>query len=89
MATKEALYQLEVKLPSENGEIRTQVVKLKTEDKLHFNTRFEFPNIGDSSLLYIATDENKVYRWDAANMIYRVVGSDYNDIDTIDCGGAE
>jgi hypothetical protein len=39
--------------------------------------------------LYVATDENKIYRWDSTDSIYRVVGSDYNDIKLIDCGGAE
>lgn len=85
-----ALYQLEVKLPSgENGESRTQVVRLKGTDILRFSTRYEFPNVGDSSLLYVAIDENKIYRWDSIEMVYKVIGSDYNDITLIDCGGAE
>lgn len=71
-----ALYQLEVKLPSgENGESRTQVVKLKEEKTIEFSTRGEFPSTGDSSLLYIATDENKIYRWDAVSATYVVVGA--------------
>lgn len=63
MADNTALYQLEVKLPSgPNGEIRTQVVKLKGLEQVKFHTKFEFPNTGSSDLLYVATDENKIYR---------------------------
>ena len=63
MADNTALYQLEVKLPSgSNGEIRTQVVKLKGLEQVKFHTKFEFPNTGSSDLLYVATDENKIYR---------------------------
>jgi hypothetical protein len=63
MADSTALYQLEVKLPSgSNGEIRTQVVKLKGLEQVKFHTKFEFPNTGSSDLLYVATDENKIYR---------------------------
>lgn len=63
MPETEALYQLEVKLPSgENGESRTQVVKLKGLEQVKFSSRLEFPNIGDPSLLYVATNQNKIYR---------------------------
>lgn len=62
MPETEGLYQLEVKLPSENGESRTQVVNLKGLTQIKFSTRFEFPNVGDSSMLYVATNENKIYR---------------------------
>ena len=86
----QGLYQMEVKLPSgPNGESRTQVVNLKGIEQVKFHTKFEFPNTGSSDLLYVATDENMIYRWDSTDLIYRVVGSDYNDIKLIDCGGAE
>jgi hypothetical protein len=90
MANNIATYQLEVKLPSgPNGESRTQVIKLTGLEQIFFSTKLEFPNTGDSSLLYVATDKNKIYRWDSTDLIYRVVGSDYNDIKLIDCGGAK
>lgn len=58
-----ALYQMEVKLPSgENGEIRTQIINLVGKEYLKFFNRLEFPNVGDSTTIYIATDENKIYR---------------------------
>lgn len=90
MANNIATYQLEVKLPSgPNGESKTQVIKLAGLEQILFSTKLEFPNTGDSSLLYVATDENKIYRWDNNSMVYKVVGSDYNEIKTINCGGAK
>jgi hypothetical protein len=89
MADSTALYQLEVKLPSgSNGETRTQVVQLAGYSYLEFVSRFDFPNIGESNKLYIATNENKTYRWDEESTSYKVVGSDYNDIELIDCGSS-
>lgn len=88
MAESDSLYQLEVKLPSENGVVKTQVINLKTSGQAVFKHRMEFPNIGDSTLLYVATNENKIYKWNAESLIYDVIGSDYHDIETIDCGGA-
>lgn len=51
-------------------------------------TRFEFPNVGNIYTMYIATDENKSYRWDDENLKYYCVGSDYQDIKIIDGGNA-
>ena len=63
MPETQGLYQMEVKLPSgPNGESRTQVVKLKGLDQIKFHTKFEFPNTGSSDLLYVAIDENQIYR---------------------------
>ena len=58
------------------------------EGDLVFNNRFEFPSVGQSNIIYIAIDENRVYRWDSKNMIYRIIGADWNEIEVIDCGGA-
>lgn len=48
----------------------------------------EFPNLGNSKNIYIAQKENKVYRWDEANLKYYIIGSDYNDIKVINGGKA-
>lgn len=53
-------------------------------ESLVFNIHNEFPNIGDSSKLYIATDENKIYRWDSDTNTYILIsgeGSDFNVIE--------
>lgn len=48
----------------------------------------DFPPVGNELCLYIAKDENKLYRWDDTAIKYYCVGSDYNDIKIINGGGA-
>lgn len=48
----------------------------------------EFPSIGSESVIYIDKEANKTYRWDDSDLKYYVIGSNYNDIETIDAGGA-
>lgn len=43
-----------------------------------------FPTIGDDSKFYIDISTNKLYRWDDVDLKYFVIGSDYEDIKTID-----
>lgn len=38
--------------------------------ELVFANRFEFPNVGRSDRLYIATDENAAYRFDVSQNVY-------------------
>lgn len=51
-------------------------------------THYEFPNRGKEATLYIATEENKVYRWNPDTASYFCIGSDYSDIKMIDGGDA-
>jgi hypothetical protein len=53
--------------------------------ELEFKNHFEFPNIGDSQQLYIAIDENAVYRFDSELGIYQCVSRDCNEIGIIQC----
>ena len=46
----------------------------------------DLPAIGDASVLYICQEVNKTYRWDDDEIRYRIVGSDYNEIDVINGG---
>lgn len=48
----------------------------------------QLPSVGNETTLYILKDENKTYRWDDIDVEYYCVGSDYNDIKTINGGGA-
>lgn len=48
----------------------------------------EFPPLGNELCLYIAQEENKMYRWDDTDIKYYCVGSDYNDIKIINGGSA-
>ena len=52
------------------------------------NSYYEFPNIGQESVLYIARDEDSIYRWDATHRKYYCVGRDYTKIKVIDGGSA-
>lgn len=56
-----------------------------------FKNRYEFPSVGeaDDRTVYIATNENRIYRWDAATMMYVIIGADWHEINLIDCGGAK
>ena len=75
-------------------DLQAQIDELKKNDdstskiELEFATRFNFPNIGVVGNLYIATDENATYYWDDANAIYKCIGRDYNEIETIFGGHA-
>ena len=40
------------------------------EPELTFNSYYEFPNVGESHRLYIATNENKIYRFDTSKNAY-------------------
>ena len=53
--------------------------------ELNFATHMDFPNIGDPNMLYVATDENVIYRWDANKMVYISLNSlvDINQIKVI------
>lgn len=53
--------------------------------ELIFANHYEFPNVGDPQCLYIATDENKTFYYDETTHTYTCVGSNYEDIDTIQC----
>jgi len=53
-----------------------RVLESKTESidaNLIFGNRHEFPNIGQSNVLYVAEDEDTIYRWDSATQTYRVL----------------
>lgn len=70
------------------GKIQGSVSKAQSifVKELTFKNRFEFPSIGEANLLYIAIDENKLYRFDSETLTYYCVGADYNDIKVIQCG---
>lgn len=52
------------------------------------DTLYEFPSIGDENCVYISRKENKTYRWSDTDIKYYCVGSDYNDIKTINGGSS-
>lgn len=50
---------------------------------IEYNGLGDFPETGDPQKLYIAKDENRLYRWDEISSSYRCCGSDYNEIISI------
>lgn len=72
---------------NEISELKLKIDELLNQDvrsSLQFLTHFDFPNIGDSNKLYIATDENKIYRFDENTLTYEcVVGNKFDEIESI------
>jgi hypothetical protein len=60
-------------------------VQLKSQQ---YGSKLEFPNVGNSSVVYLDKAANKAYRWDEDNLKYYCVGSNYEDIKIINGGTA-
>lgn len=80
-----------------DGKSRADILKLKSEVRklieqqndlpLQFLTHFDFPNVGESNKLYIAIDENKIYRFDSEALSYQcIVGDAFDDVEVIQIG---
>lgn len=54
--------------------------------ELEFANRFEFPSIGKSDMIYVATDEHAAYIFDGEQNVYICIGRDYREIGAIQCG---
>ncbi len=68
------------------GKNYPSILDLKAEI-VNYQTHYEFPNVGNEKNIYIATDENKTYRYDLTMGKYFCIGSDYSEIETIIIGG--
>jgi hypothetical protein len=60
-------------------------VQLKSHQ---YGSKLEFPNVGNSAVVYLDRAANKAYRWDENNLKYYCVGSNYEDIKIINGGTA-
>lgn len=65
-----------------------QWVELNESPVVSKDTIYSFPTTGNEKNIYIATKTNETYRWDDENTKYYCIGSDYNNIEVINCGGA-
>ena len=61
-------------------------VELNKSTIITEDTIYSFPTVGNEAFIYIASKENKTYRWDDDNSKYYCIGSDYNEIKIINCG---
>lgn len=67
--------------------------KVRNPDKVYvkelvFSTHYEFPSVGEADKLYIAKDENAIYRFDEDEMGYTILGLQAEDIKFINGGNA-
>ena len=53
------------------------------------DTIYSFPTMGDIYHIYVATKTNRTYRWDDENTKYYCVGSNYDEINIINCGNSK
>nr|DAW16599.1 MAG TPA: hypothetical protein [Caudoviricetes sp.] len=51
-----------------------------------FANKADFPVVGDENKVYIARDENAVYRYNADDLYYYCIGRDYAEIEFINGG---
>lgn len=51
--------------------------------ELQFANHYEFPTLGNASCLYIAVDEDRIYRFDEEQRGYICVGSNIENLEAI------
>lgn len=61
----------------------------KQKSELKFASRSLFPQIGETDILYIATDENAIYRFDVSTSEYVLLTEGIDGDDTIDGGDSD
>lgn len=65
------------------GIVKTGSGGTTTSKELYFNTRFEFPAVGKENILYIATDEDLIYRFDTETTSYVCLSGGDSDIGNV------
>lgn len=53
---------------------------------LEYASSLQFPTVGKINTVYIDMNGNKIYRWDDDNTKYYCIGSNYEEINLINCG---
>lgn len=61
-----------------------QITSTPQERVVLESTYLSFPTVGSTRCIYIATDENVTYRWDAETLSYKCIGRDWHEIQLID-----
>lgn len=61
---------------------------LAVKTVFQYETKFDFPTLGDANALYVAKSENAAYRWNDTDLHYYCVGRDYTEIELINGGSA-
>lgn len=76
---KEDIAQLTGDITAAQGEILN--LNEKIENKITFDTKFNFPTIGDPRTLYVDKAANRIYRWDEDDRAYVKLGAEADDAD--------
>ena len=71
-----------------SGTMEDFLAAITDEPVFFVETISELPAVGSTNKLYICRETDKTYRWDDDDTRYRIVGSDYNEIDVINGGEA-
>lgn len=69
------------------GNLNVGVLAVKSV--YQFDTKFDFPTLGDVNSLYIAMNENAAYRWNETDLHYYCIGRDYLELKIISGGNAD
>ena len=70
------------------GSLEEFLAAITDEPVVFVETISELPAVGNAEKLYVCRASNKTYHWDDDETQYRVIGSDYNEIDVINGGEA-
>lgn len=62
------------------------LIKTSENPILEYASSLQFPTTGEEGKIYVDMAHNKLYRWDDTNIKYYCVGSDYENINIINCG---
>lgn len=68
------------------GSLEEFLAAITNEPVVFVEDVLDLPAVGHAEKLYICRSSNTTYRWDDNETRYRVVGSDYNEIDVINGG---
>ena len=72
-----------------NSELLKHINDLIEKSKdtvLEYTSSLQFPTVGKTKTIYVDITASKIYRWDDDNIKYYCIGSDYNNINLINCG---
>ena len=60
-----------------------------SKEELVFKSHYDFPAVGETDKLYIATDEDKIYYWNGRHYVALVSEPELPEITEINGGGAQ
>ena len=71
-----------------SGTMEEFLAAITNEPVVFVDALAELPAVGIPDRVYVCRSSNQSYRWDDTETRYRIIGSDYNEIDVINGGEA-